>query len=221
MVAEPNYHRSCGRCLQPRSAARRQMSTAEVSEPFQIKNANCAHSVDDLDDLHMAHPSPSRQIKVLSQHLDAPLETQSHGAHCPAEWVSYHFGCASQHWSCSRYEKKTILVLSYHMLLVVCGLSPLHPLHRFPSPKLAAYDSVKGAYLGTSYTFEKKRLRGAHGKSTQHGTRARAWYSTPALTGLSIGDQDLSSASIQGGCTAMTQDLPTRSIHLATTLRCI
>lgn len=41
-----------------------------------------------------------------------------------------------------------------------------------PSPKLAAYDSVK-AYLGTWYAFEIKRLRGAYGKSTPHGTRAR------------------------------------------------
>lgn len=62
-------------------------------------------------------------------------------------------------------------VLIYYALLVVYRLSPLHPLHKFPGPKLAAasylyevwFDLVKGG----QYTFEIKRLHDAYGKSTQ------------------------------------------------------
>lgn len=64
-------------------------------------------------------------------------------------------------------------VLSYHALLAVYRLSPLHPLHKFPGPKLAAasylyeiwFDLVKGG----QYTFEIKRLHDTYGKLKQNG----------------------------------------------------
>lgn len=66
-------------------------------------------------------------------------------------------------------------VLAYHVLLAVYRLSPLHPLHKFPGPRLAAasylyevwFDLIKGG----QYTFEIKRLHDIHGQSTRNGTR--------------------------------------------------
>lgn len=70
-------------------------------------------------------------------------------------------------------------VLSYRVLLVLYRLSPVHPLHKFPGPKLAAasylyelwFDLIKGG----QYTFEIKRLHDTYGKSTpgRHSTTIR------------------------------------------------
>lgn len=65
-------------------------------------------------------------------------------------------------------------VLSYHTLLAVYRLSPLHPLQKFPGPRLAAasylyevwFDLVKGG----QYTYEIKRLHDTYGTSAQNGT---------------------------------------------------
>lgn len=63
-------------------------------------------------------------------------------------------------------------VLSYHVLLAMYRLSPLHPLHKFAGPRLAAasylykvwFDLIKGG----QYTFEIKRLHDIYGKSTRN-----------------------------------------------------
>lgn len=66
------------------------------------------------------------------------------------------------------------VVLSYHVLLALYRLSPLHPLYKFPGPRLAAasylyevwFDLIKGG----QYTFEIKRLHDIYGKSTRNST---------------------------------------------------
>lgn len=65
-------------------------------------------------------------------------------------------------------------ILSYHMLLAVYRLSPLHPLHRFPGPRLAAasylYEVWFDLFKGGQYTYEIKRLHDTYGESAQNGT---------------------------------------------------
>lgn len=74
-----------------------------------------------------------------------------------------------------------VSVLSYHALLAVYRLSPFHPLHKFPGPKLAAasyfyeiwFDLIKGG----QYTFEIKRLHDIYGNLICNSTELRIIHS--------------------------------------------
>jgi hypothetical protein len=62
--------------------------------------------------------------------------------------------------------------ITYRVALALYNISPLHPLHRFPGPKLAAasflyefwFDFVKGG----RYTWEIKRMHEKYGKISSH-----------------------------------------------------
>lgn len=60
-----------------------------------------------------------------------------------------------------------LLWLLYYAVLVAYRISPFHPLHQFPGPKLAAashlYEIYFDVILGGKYTLEIKRLHDIYG----------------------------------------------------------
>lgn len=57
----------------------------------------------------------------------------------------------------------------YHVLVALYNISPLHPLSRFPGPKLAAATVAYEAYFdlikGGRYSWEIKRMHEKYGQS--------------------------------------------------------
>lgn len=101
----------------------------------------------------------------------------------------------------------------YKVLIALYNISPLHPLHKFPGPKLAAAGYFYEAYYdwirGGRYTREIKRMHEKYGKHTGRE------YSHGNKTDLCLyhHHQDPSSVSTPTSCTATTPISPTRSMR--------